>query len=281
MAPGRPGRAAGRRRRPAGTGSSDGSGATLVSKAFHGRRLRMVCAARSSAAGSAATAYGSVAVGLERCRRTRRRAGRGDRRRRGATVRRRAPRSASGAATGWSGWRAGGRYVDGGRDAAARGRRTRATTRPCRRANRPTTNRPSTSVGARSRRSRRRRRAFSSSICSGGHAEAVVDDREADAVRCGLGRDQDAGARRREERGVLHQLGHQQDQVVDDGRGHPARRSARRCRPGCSSRSRPAPSRTTSSTASGATCSSTPVAPESTTRLLALRRRRLEMWSSR
>ena len=56
------------------------------------------------------------------------------------------------------------------------------TSMPCRRASRPTTNRPSTSVGARSRRSRRVSRAFSSASRSGGHAEAVVDDGEAGAA---------------------------------------------------------------------------------------------------
>ena len=94
------------------------------------------------------------------------------------------------------------------------------TRRPCRRASRPTTNRPSTSVGTRSSRSRWARRAFSSAIRS-----AVMprpwSTTSSRTPRAGHHRGHgDPGARRRERRRVLHQLGEHEHQVADDRRRH-------------------------------------------------------------
>ena len=99
--------------------------------------------------------------------------------------------------------------------------------------------------------------------------------------RCVAGGDRHPGVRRREGGGVLHQLGQHQDQVADHrGRHQYVVRDAAR-RPGCSPRSRRAPAGPRRPAAAARRASSAPAAPESTTRLLALRRSRLETWSSR
>ena len=117
----------------------------------------------------------------------------------------------------------------------------RATRKPCRRASRPTTNRPSTSVGARSSRSRRVSRAFSSASRSRGMPmpwSTMVSRTPRPVATAG---DRDPGVRRGEGGGVLHQLGQHQHEVADHRRRHRdvGRHLARR--PGCSPRSRRAP----------------------------------------
>ena len=92
-----------------------------------------------------------------------------------------------------------------------------ATVQPCRRASRPTTNSPSTSVGARSSRSRRVNRAFSSASRSRASCRCPWSTRSAGHRRRSVSAvTVDPGVRRRERGGVLHQLGQGQHQVTDD-----------------------------------------------------------------
>ena len=113
------------------------------------------------------------------------------------------------------------------------------TSMPCRSASRPTTNSPSRAVSARSNsggsasRGSPRRDRLGSCRGRGPRSPSRTRWRTSWPVTC------DRRVRRRERRGVLHQLGEQVDDVADGAAGERGRLDRRDRRPACSPRPRP------------------------------------------